>query len=445
MITAMPLDRYPDSMELLQSGLAGANQPWLAEQRTRAAGSLRQLGFPQRRDETWRYTSVDRLLKHDFLPASACAIPDIDTDSMRLPQLDAHRVVLVNGRFVPALSSLGGLPPGVTVCSLGEQIEHNPILPARWLGTAAGEPAHAFSALNTATMEDGLFIHVARGKQPNRPIEVLHLTTAPADAVVAQSRNLVLLEEGSQATLIERFSSPDGSLYFNNCVSEICLQDGADLEHYWLQDESPAAYHLHSRFVNQQARSRYRSAGFALGGAWSRAELRIDLRGESAVAELDGLYVTGEQQLSDMHIDINHAVPDCGSYTSCKGLLHGSGRAVFDGRIVVSPHADKSDAHLNNANLLLSRKAEVDTKPQLEIHADDVKCSHGATVGQLDPAQLFYLRSRGIDAQAARRLLCLGFAREILDRCPIAPLREHVESAVAARLAPAAHSCSGAS
>ncbi|MDX1698758.1 MAG: Fe-S cluster assembly protein SufD, partial [Thiohalobacterales bacterium] len=312
-------------------------------------------------------------------------------------------------------------------------------VPARWLGKAAGVPAHAFSALNSAAIEDGLFIHVAQGHQPDRPIEVLHLTTAPVDAVVAQSRNLVLLEEGSQATIIERFTCPDGSLYFNNCISEIFLQKEACLEHYRLQDESPAAYHMHSLFIDQQVRSRYRSAGFALGGAWSRAELKIELLGESAVAELDGLYVTGEQQLSDMHLDIHHAVPDCASYTNCKGLLHGRGRAVFDGRIEVRPHAVKSDAQLHNANLLLSRNAEVDTKPQLEIYADDVKCSHGTTVGQLDPAQLFYLRSRGIDEAEARRLLCLGFAGEILERCPITPLREHVESMVSGRLSQAAN------
>jgi Fe-S cluster assembly protein SufD len=187
-------------------------------------------------------------------------------------------------------------------------------------------------------------------------------------------------------------------------------------------------------FVNQHERSRYRNTGFALGGAWTRTELNIDFLGEAAAAELDGLYVTGEQQLSDVHLDIRHSVPGCRSNTNYKGLLHGRGRAVFDGRIEVKPHAGKSDAHLHNANLLLSRNAEVDTKPQLEIYADDVKCSHGTTVGQLDPAQLFYLRSRGIAAAEARHLLCLGFAGEIIERCHIAPLRGHIQDTVAARL-----------
>jgi len=439
---AASLESYRDSLARIQPQLTGASQPWLAQQRREAAASLQQLGFPQRRQEAWRYTSVDRLLQQAFVPAGN-DLPEIDLDAFVLPQLDAHRAVFVNGRFVAGLSSLEALPAGVTVGSLKQQIERNPIVPAKWLGQAAGVPLHAFSAMNTAAIDDGLIIHVAQGRKLERPIEVLHLTTAPTDAVVAQSRNLLLLEAGAQATLIERFTSPDASLYFNNSLSEVILQDDAELEHIRLQEESPAAFHLHSLFINQYERSRYRNTGFALGGAWSRTELNIDFLGPAAAAELDGLYVTGDQQLTDTHIDICHSVPGCQSHTNYKGLLHGRGRAVFDGRIEVKPHASKTDAHLHNANLLLSRNAEVDTKPQLEIYADDVKCSHGTTVGQLDPAQLFYLRSRGIDAPEARRLLCLGFAGEILDRCRIAPLRERVRAAVAALLAQAATAVEG--
>ena len=434
---ARPLESYRDALAQSQLQPGSVNQAWLVEHRREAVASLQQLGFPQRRQEAWRYTSVDRLLQQDFIPAGD-GRPELELDALLLPQLDAHRVVLVNGRVVPGLSSQDALPAGVTVGSLKQQIEDNPIVPAKWLGRAAGAPQHVFSAMNSAAIEDGLIIHLAQGQRLERPIEVLHLTTAPADAVMAQSRSLVLLEAGAQATLIERFASPDESAYFSNSLSEIILQDDAELEHIRLQDESPAGFHLHSLFVNQYERSRYRNTGFALGGAWSRTELNIDLLGSGAAAWLDGLYVTGERVLTDTHIDIRHSVPGCQSHTNYKGLLYGKGRAVFDGRIEVKSHASKSDAHLHNANLLLSRNAEVDTKPQLEIHADDVKCSHGTTVGQLDPAQLFYLRSRGIDAAEARRLLCLGFAGEILERCRFAPLREYVRDAVAARLTRAA-------
>ena len=439
---AAPLERYRDTLAQIQSQPGGVNQPWLAQHRREAAASLQQLGFPQRRQEAWRYTSVDRLLQQDFVPAGS-DLPEIGLQSFLLPQLDAHRAVFVNGRFVAGLSSLDALPAGVTVGSLKQQIERNPIVPAKWLGRAAGAPSHVFSAMNSAAIDDGLLIHIAQGQRLERPIEVLHLTTAPTAAVVAQSRNLLLLETGAQATLVERFLSPDASLYFNNSLSEIILQDEAEFDHVRLQDESPSAFHLHSLFVNQHARSRYHNTGFALGGAWSRTELNLDFLGPEAAADLDGLYLTGERQLTDNHIDIRHSVPGCTSNTTYKGLLHGKGRAVFDGRIEVKAHASKSDAQLHNANLLLSRNAEVDTKPQLEIYADDVKCSHGTTVGQLDPAQLFYLRSRGIDAVEARRLLCLGFAGEILERCRVAPLREHVRDSVATRLSQAASDAAG--
>jgi Fe-S cluster assembly protein SufD len=434
---AQPLQHYTDSLTRLQPQLAGTGQPWLEAQRREAAARLAELGFPQRRQEAWRYTSVARLLEHDFVPAPATgAVPPVDTGLFLLPSAQAYRLVFVNGHLAPAQSRLAGLPDGVTIGGLGQHIAQESIVPARWLGRAAGTPAHAFSALNSATIQDGLLVVIPRGVELTRPIEVLHLsTTAGDDRLMSQPRSLVLLEAGARATLIERFAGRASAPCFHNGLSEIFLQEDAALEHLRLQDESPAAFHLHSVFVNQHARSRYRNSSYALGGAWSRTELAIDFRGAAASAELDGLYVAGKQQLSDVHLDIRHAVPGCASQSRYHGVLHGAGRAVFDGRIVVSPDAQQSDAHLHNANLLLSRSAEVDTKPQLEIYADDVRCSHGATVGQLDPAQLFYLRSRGIDAGEAGRMLCLGFASEILQRCRLAPLRDTVEAALAARLA----------
>jgi len=434
--SAESLQRYQDSLARLRPQLTGTEQPWLMNQRRGAVESLARLGVPQRRQESWRYTSLERLLGQGFVPAAGTIAPqDSDLESLLLPKLDTWRLVFVNGRFAPNHSDLDGLPPGVMATSLLQSIGSNPIVASRWLGRAAGAPEHAFSALNTAAIQDGLLIHLPRGLQLERPIEVLYLTSAPGCATVVHPRALVLLEAGARATLIERFAGHDHSLYFNNALTEIFLEDGAELEHQQLQQESPAAFHLHSLFVNQNGRSRYQNTGFILGGTWSRNEIRVDFLGTEARADLQGLYVTGEQQLSDVHLDIRHTHPGCTSRADYRGLLHGKGRAVFDGRIIVNPDAHKSDAHLHNANLLLSRNAEVDTKPQLEIYADDVKCSHGASVGQLDPAQLYYLRSRGIDAAQARHMLCLGFAGEILERCRIEPLRETVRTAVAARLA----------
>lgn len=291
-----------------------------------------------------------------------------------------------------------------------------------------------FNAMNTAAVQDGLMIHIPRGQYLEHPIEVVHLSAGHESAISSQPRALVVLEAGAHATLVERYASPAQALYFNNGLSEIFLQEDACLEHLRLQDESPAAFHMHSLFAQQSAGSHYHHTCYALGGSWSRTEMHVDFRGRHAAAHLSGLYMAGEQQLTDVHLNINHAHPGCESHTHYKGLLHGRGRAVFDGRIAVQPDAQQTAAHLKNDNLLLSRHAEVDTKPQLEIHADDVKCSHGTTVGQLEPEQLFYLRSRGIESRHAQRMLCLGFAGEILDQCPLPALRSVVEDGVSSRL-----------
>lgn len=227
-------------------------------------------------------------------------------------------------------------------------------------------------------------------------------------------------------------------MYFNNAVMEIVLGRGAELQHDRLQEESPSAYHLAALHVAQSGDSRYRHVTAAIGGAWARTGVTLSLDGERAAAELDGIYLARDRQINDVHVDVRHNVPDCTSRETYKGILDGSGRAVFDGRILVERNAQKTDAALSNDNLVLSRKAEVDTKPQLEIYADDVRCSHGTTVGQLDDTMMFYLRSRGISHDAARQMLCLGFADEILNRFSTKSLRERAKTLLGNRLAVAA-------
>ncbi len=223
---------------------------------------------------------------------------------------------------------------------------------------------------------------------------------------------------------MERFICPDQSLYFQNNLTEIVLGAGAALSHYRMQDESRSAYHLGSINLSQQQASRYHGTSLTFGGRWSRTEYNACFRQEDAECVLNGLYTVGDRQLNDVHLDVRHSVPGCTSREQFKGVLYGKGRAVFDGRILVEKQAQRSDAVLTNDNLVLCRDAEVDTKPQLEIHADDVSCSHGTTVGQLDPQQMFYLRSRGIDVPTARNMLCLGFAGEILDTIDVPVLRD---------------------
>lgn len=292
-----------------------------------------------------------------------------------------------------------------------------------------------FSALNNILFSDGAYIHIASSTRLDRPLEIIYLDSnlsqsAQFDGSMIQTRNIIILEEGAQATLIERFISSqadrDNEKYFHNHVSEIYLDDNAELKHDRLQEESRAAWHLSSLYVTLQKHSRYMSTSAALGGRWARTEYKVNFKAQQAECDLSGFYAAGNEQLVDFHLDVQHHVPECRSREQFKGVVYGKGRAVFDGRILVASQAQHSDAALTNDNLLLSDDGEVDTKPQLEIYADDVKCSHGTTVGRLDPQQLFYLRSRGIAEDAARKILCQGFAAEILERFTCPALRNDV-------------------
>jgi Fe-S cluster assembly protein SufD len=440
MKTNPPIEQhYRDRVAAIQPHLFGHDLPWLLNSRDTAISTFNELAFPDRKQEPWRYTSPSSLLGHRFQPATeafeALHMPDIE--EFLLEDVDTHRLVFANGRFNPVLSDVEGLPADVSITSLCLAIQDRSDQLALWLGKLARNGRDAFTAMNGAEMNDGLFIHVPDGQIVEKPIEVLFLTVGLTEAIVFQPRNLIVLGQGARATLVERYASSGTSLYFNNGISETVLEQGANLQHYRLQVESQNAYHLHTNFVALAADSAYNSSGYSLGGCWSRSDTELRFAAEGAQAELSGLFTVGDRQLNDMRLNIDHAVPGCHSESNYRGLLYGAGKGVFDGRIVVGVDAQQTQAHLNNANLLLTRKAEIDTKPQLEIYADDVKCSHGTTVGQLEESQLFYMRSRGIAADEAQRMLSLGFAEEILDRCSIGPLRTAIEAEVSSLLATA--------
>lgn len=409
-----------------------ASPPWLAARRGDAAELFGRLDFPQRCDEAWRYTAVDTLLTQPF--AADAPGPEPLPSEYALTDSAACRLVLVNGRYRPELSELGPLPAGAQVGSLGDALAHRPEALEPWLGQAAPAALHSFSALNTAYLQDGLFLYLPANQVIDQPIEVLHLGSRADQALLSHPHNLVVLEAHAQATLIERYCGEPGAVFFHNGVTQLHLNDGAHLDHHRLQQQSAGAWHLDSLSIDQQRDSRYRGTLYSLGGRWARHEVHAALRGEGAEFELSGAGTVGRGQLNDLHLNVEHQAPHCRSHSAYRGLLHGSGRAVFDGRILVAEDAQHSDAQLNNANLLLAAGAEIDTKPVLEIHADDVRCSHGATVGRIDPQQLFYLRSRGIDPVGARRMLAIGFAATTLDRCPIDQLRGEVERDIAERL-----------
>ena len=423
------LDGDPDTA-------SGGEPPWLETQRRDAIERVRRQGIPTSREEGWRYTSLKALAGQRFArrDRTAIGVSSRDIEPVLVPGLDAHRVVLVNGIFMPSLSVLDGLPDGVRVGSLREMLDSTPDILAGRLNRLAGAGGRLFSALNTAAMDDGFVLMLDRAVEVACPIEIVHLALGGDEPRLAQPRHLVVLEDGARATLIERYLSIGEPLYCTNSVLELTLERNAVLEHHRVQTESPNAFHLTGLYLSQAQSSHYVGHTLGLGAAWSRTDLMVRFAGQHAECDLKGLYLAGDRQLVDFHLDVDHQVPRCASREAFKGIVYGKGRAVFDGRIHVARDAQQTDAQLSNKNLLLSRAAEVDTKPQLEIFADDVKCSHGTTVGEIDPQAIFYLSSRGIPEAKARRMLCLGFAHEIIDGLRPKPLREYVAKEVSRRL-----------
>ena len=415
----------------------GAGEPgWLASARADAVGRVQTQGAPTGKAEGWRYTGLRTLLEHGFTAGAEPldALLREDLDEVLVPGLDAHRVVVVNGYFAPQLSDLDALPKGLRIGGLRATLAEDPDALADDLTRIAGDGAHVFASLNTAGMTDGMVLLADRGALVEKPVELLHLSVGMDDPALAQPRHLIRLGDGAQVTLIERWASLGDALYCNNAVLEIGLGRDAVLAHRRVQLESPSAFHLSGVYLRQGTGSRYDGINIGLGGRWARTDLVMRFAGEHAECDLKGLYLAGDKQLIDYHLDVLHALPHCVSRENFKGIVHGKGKAVFDGLVYVAKDAQQTDAEMSNRNLLLSQSAEVDTKPQLEIYADDVKCSHGTTVGQIEPEMLFYLRSRGIPQGLARRMLCLGFAGEIIDALGNDALAGYVSEAVGERL-----------
>ncbi len=421
---------------LPKAGLPGPEVGWLAAERRNALARARSLGVPTARQEAWRYTSLKGLLEQEFTPVEPglASLRRDEVAARRIPGLDSYQIVLVNGRYSVEHSNFGDLPRGVRITSMRQALDSDSEALREHLTRVAGEGTHVFASLNTAGIDDGLVVFLARGARLEKPIELIHLSVGADQPRVAQPRHLVVLGDSAQATLIERYLGLDSGLYCTNSVAEVSLGQESRLQHYRIQSESPQAFHVTGLYLRLSRESRYAGINLGLGAAWARTDLVARFAGEGADCELAGLYLAGDKQLLDFHLDVEHGLPRCTSRERFKGILYGQGRAVFDGRVRVAVDAQKSDAQMVNNNLVLSPRAEIDTKPQLEIYADDVKCSHGTTVGQIEPEKLFYLRSRGIASAMARRILCLGFAEEILAGLAPAALREHVSEQVGSRL-----------
>jgi Fe-S cluster assembly protein SufD len=405
------------------------NAGWLRELRTWARERFAERGFPTTREEAWRYTNLAPLARTPFPLAPADAgVASEQLQAATFEELHACRLVFVNGRFDRGLSALPG--EGVALASLAEALAQGAEALEPHLGQVAPVEQSPLVALNTAFLLDGPYLRIPAGMALAYPIHVVYIATAEG---LSQPRALIVAEAGSRATVIEQHLGAGEARHFTNAVTEIVLEQGAAIEHYRLQQEGARGYHINGLHVRQARDSRFTAHGLDLGGLLVRNDLRSVLA-EGAHCELNGLYLAGGRQHVDNHTLIEHARPGAVSRELYKGVLDGRGRAVFNGRVVVHPDAQQSDAQQMNANLLLSEDAEVDTKPELEIYADDVKCSHGATVGQLDADQLHYLRTRALDEGTARDLLTFAFANEVLQRFALAPLRHGLDRRLTRRL-----------
>jgi len=397
--------------------------------RDAAFARFAKLGLPTTQDEDWKYTSLAPLAHMRFEPAPDATVRDIDRWTLGD---GAIRLVFVNGRYRPELSSRA--PGGAFAGSLAFALAERPELVERELGRHADHHGHALTALNTAFIEDGAFVHLPAGASLEAPIHLLYLSTAPDKPGLSQPRNLIVAGANSQATVIETYAGLGDDVYLTNAVTEVVLGENARLDHYKLQEESARSFHIAATQVHHGRDSRFTSHSVALGAALARNELRALLAAEGSECTLNGLYMaTGKQHLDNRTL-VDHKSPRCTSRELYKGVLDGHSRGVFSGRVLVRQDAQKTDASQTNKNLLLSDDAVVDTKPQLEIFADDVKCAHGAAVGQLDENALFYLRTRGIGQEAARSLLTYAFASEMVNLVPLGPLRARVRDLVTAKL-----------
>ncbi len=413
----------------------GTATTWLGRLRGEAIARFAELGFPTTRLEEWKYTSVAALAQVPFQPTEPISSRVAQALDLRDLHLDGSvELVFVNGHYAGALSTPRALPAGVTVTPLAHALAERLELVESHLGRYADHREHAFTALNTAFVADGAFVHLRRGSVLDVPIHLVFVSVAGAEPAMICPRNLIVAEENSEATVIESYIGRTDAAYFTNAVTEVVVGPNASITHAKLQEEATDAFHVATIEAYQHAASRFTSQAVSLGAALARTDINTVMDAEGTECTFDGLYVAGGRQHVDHHTTIDHRKPHGTSRELYKGVLDGRATAVFNGKVYVRPNAQKSDAQQMNKNLLLSDDAVINTKPQLEIFADDVKCSHGATIGRLSDDALFYLRTRGIDAVTARHLLIYAFANELIGRIRVAALRDRLERVLRARL-----------
>ena len=430
------IGQFVEGFNLFQGALNGDAESPLGIRRREAFERFAANGFPTTKHEEWKYTNVSPIQRTHFRPVLAPEeLPEGADDAFGKGfDGDAFRLVFVNGHFSPERSSIGDMPEGVIVKSLASAIRENTELVT---DNIAGYPdtfEHAFAALNTAHIRDGAFVFVPKNVVLEKPVFLCYLTVAEGDPVVTYPRTLLVAESGAQATVVEEFTGRDGDTYLTNAVAEVVVGENARVDHVVLQHQSHAAYHVAASHARLGRNSNYFNNIISFGGKIARNDPAAILGGEGGHASLDGMYLVSQDQLIDSHTSIDHAMPHCTSHELYKGILRDNGHGVFNGKIFVRKDAQKTDSKQSNTNLLLSDAAAIDTKPQLEIFADDVKCTHGATIGRLDDSSVFYLRARGIGKEDARKMLVYAFAAEIVEHIGNEDVRAYAATLLDQRL-----------
>jgi Fe-S cluster assembly protein SufD len=418
-----------DGFTEFEHSAAAGGRSWLADSRRRAIQRFEEMGFPTTRQEEWRFTNVSPIARTPFKLAvhGRNGLTVADLSNYTFGEADCTQLVFVDGHFSRHLTTLGSLSQGLRLTNLATAVETDRDLVEPHLARYASTGENPFTALNTAFMADGAFLYVPPGTVLKNIIHLLFISTRRTEATVSHPRNLLVIGNGGCATIVESYVGPERGVYFTNAVTELALGVNSVVDHYKLQRESTEAFHVGRLQVLQQQDSSFSSHSLSLGGALVRNDVNVVLDAKGSGCALNGLYVTRGKQHVDNHTSIDHARPNCSSRQLYKGILDGSSTGVFNGRILVRQDAQKTNARQTNKNLLLSEEALANSTPQLEIFADDVKCTHGATIGRLDEEGLFYLRSRGIDEASARTLLTYAFATEILSAVKVKPIQCQID------------------
>lgn len=420
----------PFSEVAASSTLPGAQLDWLQTLRQQARGQFERQGLPAKKVEDWKYTSLWQLSQEAFTHDAKPAKVDVTECGKVALMEQAHRLVIVDGQFSAELSQLDNLEAGLTLAPLTQSLEKAEDL----LNAHIDVEKPGLNALNTFLMQEGAYLQVAANSKIEKPVEVLVINSGETDKLATHLRHLVQLEANSEITLIEHYVSLQDNVGFTNVVTEVDLAEHAKLHHFKLQHESLKHYHIATLASKQAASSEWNTNNISLGGKLARNDIHSQLLGEQSHVTMDGLYLLVGDQHVDNHTRIDHAVPHTTSEEVYKGVMDDDSHAVFNGKVIVHKDAQKTDANQSNRNLLLSRTCEIDSKPEMEIYADDVKCGHGSTVGQLDETQLFFLRARGLDEVSARSLLTYAFAVEVLQRISAEPVRQALSNVIEHRL-----------